>query len=457
LQGIPTVVLTRAEFASVTRNAVAGVGLAPDIAMAVFPLATFLVESDIGQVRRDADRFVDGLTRWRPPERLAPDARPARIAIEGADPETAFANFNALFLRRDWGDGLPLVPPTAARVEWILQGSDQPPATVIGKFLPRGGIVTVETLAVSLAMAGGRPEYLPVLKAAVEAILDPALEHDGWQATSSSCYPAVIVSGPVARQIRVNAGFGLLGPDPRHPAGASIGRAIRLLQQNVGGALPGTGTMAMYGGMRYTNAVFAEDEDGLPAGWAPFGTAHMGRAPGTNGVAVAVVSGATNIIRRGIGTETLEDEAIAGLRRIASYMTGQNANSFPAHATGVPGILILSRTIAAQMSSLGWTRAKIQQFLWEHARIPVAELEASGLVEWMARAGVAPPREDPWPITARPENIAIVVAGGSHPTHAYWLQTSIAPVLTGAPIALPSNWDALVARGHRDLGHGPDR
>ena len=79
----------------------------------------------------------------------------------------------------------------------------------------------------------------------------------------------VIVNGPIAAQIRLNAGFGLLGPDPQHPAGASIGRALRLLPQNVGGALPGTGTMAMFGGMRYTNAVFAEDEDGLPAGWEP--------------------------------------------------------------------------------------------------------------------------------------------------------------------------------------------
>ena len=77
----------------------------------------------------------------------------------------------------------------------------------------------------------------------------------------------IIVNGPIAKEIRLNSGFGLLGPDPQHPAGASIGRALRLLQQNVGGALAGVGTMAIFGGMRYTNAVFPEDEDGFPEDW----------------------------------------------------------------------------------------------------------------------------------------------------------------------------------------------
>ena len=127
----------------------------------------------------------------------------------------------------------------------------------------------METIAVSLAMAGGRPEYLPVLIAATAGLLDPELEHDKVQATSGSTFPVVIVNGPVAQEIRLNSGFGLLGPDPQHPAGASIGRALRLIQQNVGGAFPGVGTMAIFGGMRYTNVVIAEDEDGLPHGWDP--------------------------------------------------------------------------------------------------------------------------------------------------------------------------------------------
>ena len=140
---------------------------------------------------------------------------------------------------------------------------------MIGKFPPRGGITTVETCAIALAMAGGRPEYLPVLIAAVEAFLDPESNAEQLQAASGSAFPVVIVNGPIAKQIRLNSGFGCLGPDPQRPAGASIGRALRLMQQNVGGALPGIGTMANYGGMRYTNVVFAEDEESLPQGWLP--------------------------------------------------------------------------------------------------------------------------------------------------------------------------------------------
>ena len=118
---------------------------------------------------------------------------------------------------------------------------------------PRGGVTTVETCAIALAMAGGRAEYLPVLIAAVEAFLQPDVNAEQLQAASGGAYPVVIVNGPIAKQIRLNSGFGCLGPDPQRPAGASIGRALRLIQQNVGGALPGIGAMANYGSMRYTN------------------------------------------------------------------------------------------------------------------------------------------------------------------------------------------------------------
>jgi len=434
---------------------VAGLGFAPDIAMVVFPIEMFLVESDISQVDREVDRFVEGVTRWRPTQSRAGTRELPMLKVEGSDHSAAFSNFNAMAIRRRWGDGLPLVPPTEDLVSWILRGADLPRETPVGKFMPRGGIVTLETLAVSLAMAGGRPEYLPILHAAVRAILDPALEHEGWQATSSSTFPVVIVNGPAAREVRLNSGFGLLGPDPRHPAGAAIGRAIRLLQQNVGGALPGIGTMAMFGAMRYTNAVFAEDEEGLPPGWEPFNADYMGCLKGSNSVAVNVASGAANIIRRGIGSETLENEASASLYRIATYMKAHNANCLAAHRDGTPGILLLSRTVANQLASLGWTRRSIQAYLWEHSRIPRSELERSGLVAWMEHRGAGRMQDDPWPITNAPENIAIVVAGGSHPTHAFWLQTSIAKKLTGAQVELPAKWDELIADGARELGFDP--
>lgn len=445
--------LSRRDFGTVIRNAVGGLGLPADIAMVDFPIDMFLVESDVTPVKDRLDGFVAGLTRWQPRRIERSPERSPMISVGGADYSEGFANFNSLSIRRLWGDGLPLVPPTEERVRWILHGADEPRDTVIGKFMPRGGVVTIEILAVALAMAGGRPEYLPVLRAAVEAILDPALDHAGWQATSSSTFPVVIVNGPVAEQIRLNAGFGLLGPDPRHPAGASIGRAVRLLQQNVGGALPGTGTMAMFGAMRYTNAVFAEDEAGLPDGWMAFNEERMGYARGTNSIAVNVASGATNIIRRGVGTETLEFEATSSLLRIASYMKAHNANCLHAYRDGSPGILLFSRTVAQQLASLGWTKPSIQSFLWKHSRIATSELEQSGMTAWMQRYDAHAPDDDLWPITSRPENIAIVVAGGSHPTHACWMQTSIAPRMSGAEVKLPAAWERLITQGNEDLGY----
>ncbi len=435
------------------RNSVAGLGFAADIPMVVFPIDMFLVESDISAVERDFMKFVEGLRSWQAPEQTKVAKKLPMIKVPGADPDESFANFNTTFLKRRWGDGLPLIPPTVKRVEWIMQGTDIPADTEIGKFQPRGGMVTMETLAVTLAMAGGRPEYLPVLEATVRAVFDPALDHGGWQATSSSCFPAAVVSGPVSRQIRINHGFGLVGPDPKNPAGASIGRALRLLQQNVGGALPGVGTMAMFGHMRYTNAVFAEDEEGLPEGWEPFNTERFGQAPGTNSVSVNVCSGADNIIRRGIGTETLEFEAEASLRRLASYMRVYNANQHAAWKEGTPGILVMSRPIARQLAGIGWTKKTIKEFLWQHARIPVADLESAGLISWMTRSGIMPPYDDPWPVTAKPENFAIIVAGGTHPTHNLWMQTSIGKKVVNAEVKLPEKWDELVARGAKELGY----
>ena len=435
------------------KNAVAGLGFPPEIPMVLFPIEMFLVESDIAPVEREVDRFIDGVTNWRPVQARSNVPELPLLKVEGRDYADAFDRFNAMALRRHWGDGLPLVPPTEDRIDWILRGTDLPRDTRLGKFMPRGGIVTMETLAISLAMAGGRPEYLPVLHAAIRAILDPALEHEGWQATSSSTFPVVIVNGPAARAIRLNSGFGLLGPDPQHPAGASIGRALRLLQQNVGGALPGKGTMAMFGAMRYTNAVFAEDEEGLPPGWAPFNAGHMGYAEDSDSLAVNVASGAANIIRRGIGTETLQDEATASLYRIATYLKSHNANSLAAHHDGTPGILLISRTVANQLAQQGWTKRSIQDYLWEHSRIPLQELERSGLIAWMEHRGAGQRQVDPWPITRTPENIAIVVAGGTHPTHAFWMQTSIAKRMTSAPLQLPARWNELITNGARDLGY----
>ena len=451
--------MTRDEFVGVLNNAIAGLGFDREVAMVTFPIDPFLVGGDVSPIEAKAEDFVEGLISWSPTTTETGMHEPPKVRIEANGYEAAFDQMNRLFLTNTWGDGLPLNPPTEERVGWILKGTDRAPSDVIGKFMPKGGIATVETIAVALAMAGGRPEYLPVLIAATEAILDPGMEHEKFQATSGSTFPVVIVNGPIAKDIRLNSGFGLLGPDPQHPAGASIGRALRLLQQNVGGALPGVGTMAIFGGMRYTNAVFAEDEDGLPEGWMPVGV-ECGGKPGANTVTVFVATGASNIFRRGVGKEEPMEEAEQSLRRVASYLGSPSSHYIYGHAEGTPGALLVPRVVARQLADLGWSsKAEVKRFLWEHSKIPQKVVRETGLKQWIESSPypetVASAGDDPWPICMRPEQIVLIVAGGEHPTHNFWMQ-AYAPVVTSRAIETPGNWAALISEAEEDLGPGGD-
>jgi hypothetical protein len=436
-------------------NAVAGLWLAPDAAMVTFPIELFLPGSDISPVEARKQEFYDGLTRWR--SAFAGDgAREApMISVEGTSVEDALARANYLMLANRWGDGLPLWPPTRERVDWIVRGAALPRHHVIGTFPPRGGVTTVETCAIALAMAGGRPEYLPVLVAAVDAFLDAESGSTQLQAASGSAFPVVIVNGPIGAAIRLNSGFGCLGPDPQRPAGATIGRALRLLQQNLGGALPGIGTMANYGGMRYTNVVFAEDEANVPSDWATHAAERHGFARGQNSISLAFANGAANIRRRGAKKETPEEDALQGMHRMADFMRVPNVPALAGYEKGTPGILMIPGVVAQTMAGLGWTKSSIREFLWEHSRIPADDLRRAGCPAWIEIESSKVVREslalDPWPITASPDNFIIIVAGGGHPTNSYWLQ-GYSPGVVGRTIELPAGFDGLLAEAERDLG-----
>jgi hypothetical protein len=436
-------------------NAVAGLGLAPDAAMVTFPIELFLPGSDIAPVEARKQEFYDGLTRWRSALAGNGAGEAPMITVEGTSVEDAFIRANHLMLANSWGDGLPVWPPTRERVDWILRGAALRRGHAIGTFPPRGGVTTIETCAIALAMAGGRPEYLPVLVAAVDAFFDAESGSAQLQAASGSAFPVVIVNGPIGAAIRLNSGFGCLGPDPQRPAGATIGRALRLLQQNLGGALPGVGTMANYGGMRYTNVVFAEDEDNLPAGWPTHATERHGFGPGRNSISLAFANGAANIRRRGAKKETPEEDALQGMHRMADFMRVPNVPALAGYERGTPGILMLPGVVAQTMAGLGWTKPSIREFLWEHSKIPVEDLRRAGCPAWIEIDASKVVREslalDPWPITASPDNFIVVVAGGGHPTNSYWLQ-GYSPGVVGHAIELPVAFDDLLAEADRDLG-----
>ena len=440
------------------KNAVSGLGLAPAASMVTFPIDMFLPGSDISALEPRKREFYNGLTQWK--SEFGQGAGETKmLSVEGATYEDALMKANNLLLTNLWGDGLPLWPATRERVDWILQGSALPRTHVLGKFPPRGGVTTIETCAIALGMAGGRPEYLPVLIATVEAALEADSNFDQLQATSGAPFPVVIVNGPIAKQIRLNSGFGCLGPDPQQPAGGSIGRALRMLQQNVGGALPGVGTMAIWGAMRYTNVVFAEDEDGLPEGWEPHATERHGYDRGTNSVSVVFASGVTNVRRRSARKETAEEDVLQGLWRMADYMRTPNLGGLMGYEKGTPGIMIVPRVVAQMMAEQGWNKTKLREFLWQNSRIPLEHLRRAGALSWfeidsnpITRDSVA---QDPWPVSLKPENIVFIVAGGSHPTHAYWMQGTGVNV-HGRVIRVPETFDRLLAEADRDLGCGSE-
>jgi hypothetical protein len=323
---------------------------------------------------------------------------------------------------------------------------------IIGSILPRRGIATAKALAVALAMAGGRPEFMPVLIAAVEAMLDPRIEHERMNTTTNSVYPVVIVNGPMTKQIRLNSGYGCLGPDPDFPAGASIGRAIRFVLMNLGGAIPGETTMSIYGGpARYTGLVFAEDENGMPSEWKTMAQ-EQGFDREDNVVTVYCVSSTTNIPGGETGTRKA---ALASLNRAAGCMGTPIGNYwFVTYQSEAPaGILLIARGTAQGLSSLGWTKKEVKKYLWEHAQVPASELGPRIKKWWM------PPQDilkDPMPITESSEGIEIVVAGGKQSGHMMWLQVGCCPrALASAKVHLPNHWNRLIARTIKELGPPP--
>jgi hypothetical protein len=455
---IPTVLFGRTDFLGVVRNAVSGLGFPPEAPVVAFPVDMFLPGSDLASIEARKQEFYDGLTAWHSAANFIASDETPLLKITADNHDEALKKANDLLLSNMWGDGLPIWPATKARVEWILQGTDRPRETFLGKVLPRGGIATIESCAIALAMAGGRPEYLPVLIAAVEAFLDPLSDSEHMQADSAGAFPVIIVNGPIARQIRLNSTFGCLGPDPQRPAGASIGRALRLMQQNLGGALPGVGAMAMWGAMRYTNAVFAEDEENLPGGWLPHGTERHGFAPGTSSVSLVFATGVTNIRRRGIKSAP-EEDALHGMHRMADYLRAPNLGCLVGYNDGTPGILMISPVVANAMAALGWTKKSMRDFLWEHAKIPHEQLRRGGADIWIESDRDPGVREslklDPWPHSARPENLVLLVAGGGHPTNSYWLE-GYSPHVVGREITAPADFARLLEEADRDIGCGAE-
>lgn len=280
-----------------------------------------------------------------------PRAERETLQITGDELE----EFNTLFLARGWGDGLPLIPPTPERVEAMVAGYDLPGDLPIATLAPMEGVATVEKIAVNAVMAGCEPRHMPLLVAAVEAVSQPEFDLRGMSTTTNPDAVLMIVSGPVVKEMGLNAGCSTFGRGNR--ANASISRALHLIIQNVGGSRPGITDMSTLGQPGEFVMFLAENIDDSP--WPSWHT-EFGFLPERNVVTVASVEGYSGIM--GIGYTRPEY-----LNLIAQWLRGHDR---PYRSTF---ILLIAQDTAKMLAHEGWTRESIRTYLREHSRVPFGD------------------------------------------------------------------------------------
>jgi len=312
-----------------------------------------------------------------------------------------FEAINEQFYRRRMTDGLPIIPPTRARVDRMLAATRRKPDAALGAIGPKFGVATVEKVAVNAVMAGCAPEYLPVVIAALEAMLTPEFNLYGINTTTHPCNPMIVVNGPIREKLRINYGYNCMGGGWR--ANATIGRAVRLCMINIGGGIAGDGDRATHGTPAKISFCLGENEAASP--WEPL---HVRRGFRSDESTVTVhgseapheVNNHTNFDALGV-LKTLASTA-ATLGSNNSYLnTGEVAVCLgPEHA----------ETIARE----GWSIADVQDYLYVHARnrgSDMAVLDRIGnksTKRWDPRDPTAMV-----PLVMRPEDFLIFVAGGA--------------------------------------------
>jgi len=299
------------------------------------------------------------------------------------------------FTERRWADGLPVVPPTEARVQAMLGRHDA--ARGLGIMPPLWRAVTLDKLAVNAVMAGCEPRAFPIIVAAVEAMLDRAFNLYGVQATTHPVAPLLVVNGPYGREIGLHGGSGCFGPGFR--ANATIGRAIRLILLNVGGAWPGRYDMATQGSPAKFSYCIAENEAVSP--WGPLSAGDTVMVYG--GEAPHNVNDHVSTTASGILT-TVCDTAVSLGSNVGWYFSQSQL------------LVVLGPEHARTIAEDGLTRADVQRFVYEHARLPLGRLKLAGMWgmhDWPAWMNAVTDPQALMPQVPSPDDVYVVVAGGS--------------------------------------------
>ena len=296
---------------------------------------------------------------------------------------------------RGWTDGLPLVPPTEARVLRMLEGTSRAADEVVALVPPNLVECTVEKVAVNSVMAGCRPEYLPVVLAALEAVCTDEFNMHGILATTMGVGPVLVVNGPITAEIGMNSGVNVLGHGNR--ANATIGRAVQLVVRNVGGGAPGGVDRATHGSMSKLGFCFAEDEVGSP--WITL--AEDRGFSRSQDVVTAFCGEGPRIV-----VDQKSRSADSLVRMLAE---GLLASVSPRTVMGMDGLLVVSPEHMARFSDAGWDRQRFMEELGRHLVVEADGILAGtgGIEEGLPPnlAGLTLPK-------FRPGGLLVVHAGG---------------------------------------------
>lgn len=307
------------------------------------------------------------------------------LALDGFD---SLEGANQALYSAGLGDGLPLVPPTSGRIEAMLAGCTQPPDSALETIMPSFVAPTLWDVATCAVMAGCEARYLPVIAAALRAVADPSFNLLGVQTTTGAASPLIIVNGPTTEELAINAGANVLGQGAR--ANATIGRAIRLVLQNVGLAIPGSGDMATHGHAGKYGWCIAENEADSP--WPPI---HVGRGfdASTSTVTVIGAVGSVEVVLSVSSPEALVTTLAHSMTHAGNRGAGGTLGSGQA-------LVLLPPESARMLSEHGWDRSKLQHALLAEARLP-----AQWLVERTSD-------QDDVAVARSADDILIVVTGG---------------------------------------------
>ena len=310
-----------------------------------------------------------------------------------------------------WTDGLPVVPPTESAVRDMLAAVGGEPQRSLGVMQPRNAQATLEKLAVNAVMAGCRPEHFPVVVATVKAALHSGFNLAGAAATTGGANQVVIVNGPVAPKLGIQADAGCFGPGFR--ANAAIGRALRLIVRNVAGLTPGEMDKATLSSPGRYSFCFAENEARSP--WEPLHV-EKGYPPESSTVTLAGILGVYRIMESTSGT------GFGVLGTIVGNMKAVGIANYYQQATGGQVLLVLCPEHAAEVAASGLSKADVKDFVFHNARMPVRQLR--GVAHYGNRtwpAWIDESNDDVMvPIVRSANDVAVVVAGGDG-RHSAWM------------------------------------